>query len=471
VSDPILSSGQYSIDGLVFGAGQSVSIAKTAISPGNSIAQDVQLVNNDGRRFGFDVLPGMAISFTGQAFRQGDTGLAQMDAYDAFAAAWEKKTVRWTPGAISVLRMFYRGSSVTRRVYGRGRNCAPVLGMVNQGYVPFTADFDCADNTFYGDVLNSFTLGTAFAFSGGGVAPPLTPPVALAAVQTANNMVPAADSDFELPWTGNWVAQTLISSLGQSTDWAAIGTYSMKAAITGAGTASVKYANLSVVAGLSYEAAMRVRVSSGSGTATLTGQWLNGALANIGSPVTFGTATATTGSTGVQISGLQAAPTGAAWLALSVSYAASGAVSFYVDTVVVTQGVYYGNAILNSGTTDTWPVITITGPCTNPSIIYQGNSVSLLLQTSLAANQTAVISTVPWNRYVGVTSSIGADPYGATPVAASLAGVVRGNSLDSLMVPGGASVPVTYSSQDLTGTSRCTVSWRNAFKMIGGSVP
>jgi hypothetical protein len=469
VTDPILSAGQYSIDGLVFGAGQMVSIAKTEIHPGTSVTQDTQLVNNDGRRFGFDVLPGMAIAFTGQAFQQGDTGLAEMNAYDAFAAAWEKKSVRWTPGAISVLRMLYKGSSVTRRVYGRGRNCAPVLGNVAQGYIPFTAEFDCADNVFYGDVLNSFTLGTAYAFSGGGVAPPLTPPVALAAVQTANNMIPAADSDFELPWTGNWTPVALISSLGQSTDWANIGTNSMKAVITGAGTASVKYANLSVLAGLSYAASLRARVSSGSGTATVTGQWLNGALGNIGSPVTFGSATATT--SGVSVSGLQAAPTGAAWLALSVSYVAAGAVNFYVDTVIATQGVYYGSAILNSGTTDTWPVITITGPCTNPSIIYQGNSVSLTLQTALAATQTAVISTVPWNRYVGVTNSIGADPYGSTPVAASLAGVVRGSPLDSLMIPAGASVPVTYSSQDLTGTSRCTVSWRNAFKMIGGSVP
>jgi hypothetical protein len=94
-----------------------------------------------------------------------------------------------------------------------------------------------------------------------------------------------------------------------------------------------------------------------------------------------------------------------------------------------------------------------------------------MLQTALAANQTAVISTVPWNRYVGITNSIGADPYGSTPVAASLSGIVRGNPLDQMMVPGGALVPVTYSSQDLTGTSRCTVSWRNAFKTIGGSVP
>lgn len=471
MSDPVLTSGQYSIDGLVFGAGQTVSIAKTVVNQGSPVAQDVQLVANDGRRMGFDVLPGMTVSFTGQAFKQGDTGLVELDAIDTLAAAWEKKSVRWTPGAFSTLRMFYKGSAVTRRVYGRGRNFTPVLGLVNQGYVPFTADFECVDNVFYGDVLNSFTFGTAYAFAGGGVAPPLTPPVALAAVQTANNMVPAADSDFELPWTGDWTPQTLISSLGQSTDWAALGTHSMKAVITGSGTAVINGGNLSVIAGLSYEASARVRVSSGSGTATLQGQWLNGALTPIGSPVTFGTATATTGSTGVQVSGLQTAPVGAAWLYLIISYAASGAVSFYTDTVIVTQGVYYGNSILNSGSTDTWPVITITGPCTNPSIIYQGNSVSLMLQTSLAANQTAVISTVPWNRYVGVTSSIGADPYGSTPVGASLSGIVRGSPLDALMIPAGASVPVTYSAQDLTGTSRCTVSWRNAFKTIGGSIP
>lgn len=471
MSDPILTSGQYSIDGTVFGRGQSVSIAKTVVTPGSPVSQDNQLVNNDGRRFGFDVLPGMVISFTGQAFSQGDTGLAQMDAIDAIAAAWEKKSVRWSPGSVSTLRMMYPGSSVTRRVYGRGRNFTPVLGMANQGYIPFTADFECADNVFYGDTLNSFTLGTAYAFSGGGVAPPLTPPVALAAVQTADNMVPAADSDFELPWTGNWTAQTLISALGTSTDWASTGTHSMKAAVTGAGTASIQYANVSVLAGLTYSASARVRVSSGSGTATLAGQWLNGSLGAIGSPVTFASATATTGGTGVELSGEQAAPSGAVYLALILDYAATGAVDFYADTVVLTQGIYYGSAILNSGTTDTWPVITIAGPCVNPSVVYPGNSASLTLQTTLVAGQTAVISTVPWNRYVGVTSSLGADPYGSTAVNASLSGVVRGNTLDEFMAPAGVLVPVTYSSQDLSGTSRCTVSWRNAFKMIGGSAP
>lgn len=472
MSDPVLSSGQYSIDGLVFGAGQTVTIAKTEIQPGSPVAQDLQLLNNDGRRFGFDVNSGMAIAFTGQAFQQGGTGAAQMGAYDAFAAAWETKNTRWTPAAVSTLRMKYPGSTVTRRVYGRGRSCTPVLGMVTQGLIPFTADFECADNVFYGDVLQSFTLGTAFAFTGGGVAPPLTPPVALAAVQTADNMVPAADSDFELPWTGNWTAQNLISSLGQSTDWALTGSYSMKAVVTGAGNAVVKYVNLSVLAGLSYQASLYVRVSSGSGTATVTGQWLNGALSPIGSPVTFGSATATTSSTGTgtQAGGSQTAPAGAAWLSLSVSYTATAAVNFYVDDVVVTQGQYQNSAILNSGTTDTWPVVTITGPCVNPSIKYQGRSVSVTLQTTLAANQTAVISAVPWNRYVGITSSIGADPYGSTPVYASLTGVVRGSSLDQLMIPAGLVVPVAYSAQDLTGNSRCTVSWRNAFKMIGGSV-
>lgn len=472
MSDPVLSSGQYSIDGLVFGAGQTVSIAKTEIHPGGQVNQDTQLVSNDGRRFGFDVLSGMSVAFTGQAFQQGGTGAAQMAAYDSFAAAWENKAARWTPGAVSTLRLRYPGSAVTRRVYGRGRTCTPVLGFATQGYIPFTADFDCADNVFYGDVLQSFTLGTALAFTGGGVAPPLTPPVALASVQTADNMVPGADSDFELPWTGNWTAQNLISALGQSNDWALTGTYSMKAAVTGAGNAVIKYVNLSVLAGLSYQASMYVRVSSGSGTATVTGQWLNGALSPIGSPVTFGTATATTSATGAgaQAGGSQTAPAGAAWLSLSVSYTAAAAVSFYVDDVVVTQGQYQSSAILNSGTTDTWPVITFTGPCVNPSIKFQGRSVSLMLQTTVAANQTAVISTVPWNRYVGITSSIGADPYGSTPVAASLTGVVRGSSLDQLMIPSGLVVPVNFSAQDLTSNSRCTVSWRNAFKMIGGSV-
>jgi hypothetical protein len=185
--DPTLMSGQYSIghDGgvnaIIFGSGaNSLYVQNTAIDTGTINVQDQPVVGHDGLVFGVDTLPGMVITYTGIAYTEPGQGDAAMDAYSALAGIWNDPTIRLTDGVVQVLRAWYTGSNVVRRAYGRGRQIMPTMGSVFQGLVPFTAAFQCADNTWYEDAQNTLTLGLAPSFFGT-LTPPLTPPYQLSA--------------------------------------------------------------------------------------------------------------------------------------------------------------------------------------------------------------------------------------------------------------------------------------------------
>ncbi|MGH3300566.1 MAG: hypothetical protein ACRDOK_02590 [Streptosporangiaceae bacterium] len=478
MTDPVLASGQYSIDDYVFGAGTSALVSLTTVDPGTMTVQDVALVNNDGRRMGVDFLPGMAVTFTGQAYAPPGpaTAFATMEALTSF---WYNENVRMSPAAYSVLRLCYPGSPVIRRIYGRGRSIVPTLGLAYQGWIGFVAQFSAVDNTFYSDQLNSIVLGVAPA-GVHGVAPPATPPLLLASQLSAVNLLPAADADFELPWTGRWVPLSLISALGQSSGWAFTGRYSMVSMITGAGTANFQYPSpIAVTAGVSYNVSAEAEavVVTAGGTATVQAIWKNSGGSQIGSNVTLssGTLSATAAT---QLSGSAIAPAGAASLEINVTYASPAAGNVYWDTWIVTAGAYLQQAALNAGTMKTWPIIAFTGPCTNPTIVYSNSSVSVSLQATLAAGQTAVIQTAPWNRSVSLTSAVGydpllrlavTDPLTTGALSSSLAGFVYGSPIDSLALLPGSPAYLLYQAQDVTGNSQCTIAWRNGYRIIGGA--
>jgi hypothetical protein len=185
MADPTLTTGQYSIgrDGsssaFVYGMGaNNIQVASTATDTGTVNVQDQVVVGHDGTLFGIDTLPGMAVTQTGYAYTSPSQGAVAMDSYSALSGAWNDPSIRFTDGAVQVLRAFYRGSSVVRRTYGRGRKIVPTYGLVFQGLVPFTALFQSADNTWYEDVPSSVTLSITPAFYGT-LTPPLTPPYQL----------------------------------------------------------------------------------------------------------------------------------------------------------------------------------------------------------------------------------------------------------------------------------------------------
>jgi hypothetical protein len=188
MADPVLTAGQYSIgtsgDASAFvyggrtGFSNSIQVARTDIDPGSQNIQDSQVVGHDGVLFGTDTETGMVITQTGQAYVRGN-GLAAMDAFDSMAGVWTDPSVRLQAGKVVVLRAWYPGSTVVRRAYGRGRRIIPATGLVNQGMVPFVAEFQAADSTWYSDTDHSLVM-TMVPSPRGGFTTPMTTPMQLA---------------------------------------------------------------------------------------------------------------------------------------------------------------------------------------------------------------------------------------------------------------------------------------------------
>lgn len=184
MADPVLVNGQYSIGkpggpSIVYGAGTQLLVNNTATDTGTMNVQDQAVVGQDGTQFGTDTLPGMIITQGGYAY-VANNGRAALDAYGTLAGMWNDPSVRLVPGVVQTLRACYPYSNVTRRCYGRGRKIVPAYGQVFQGVVPFTAQFQAADGIWYSDTLYSTQLTTAPVY-GGGIVPPLTPPLIPAA--------------------------------------------------------------------------------------------------------------------------------------------------------------------------------------------------------------------------------------------------------------------------------------------------
>jgi hypothetical protein len=114
------------------------------------------------------------------------------------------------------------------------------------------------------------------------------------------------------------------------------------------------------------------------------------------------------------------------------------------------------NAAAVPGSRRAWPVITFTGPVTNPQLTYPATGQYMRLQTALPAGVTAAIDTRPWQRTILRSDG------------ASIAGTLRGNALRDMALQPGIT-PVRFSGQDSTGTARCTVAWRPPSGSIGGS--
>jgi hypothetical protein len=115
------------------------------------------------------------------------------------------------------------------------------------------------------------------------------------------------------------------------------------------------------------------------------------------------------------------------------------------------------NVVVNTGPQPTWPVITFTGPITNPSLSYVSSTVSIGWTGTLASpSDVLVIDTRPWARTALRNGS---------PAAGGLAGV----PMTSMQIPFG-SLPVSLGGQDATGQATCVIRWRNAHLSIGGSV-
>ena len=126
--------------------------------------------------------------------------------------------------------------------------------------------------------------------------------------------------------------------------------------------------------------------------------------------------------------------------------------------ITTIAGTRRSTVIDNLGTTKTWPVITVTGPISEPGIGLAdtdgGELWWLEFNGSIAAGQTVTFDTRPWSR--GVFLGDG------SPIGGRLSR--RSRPKMSWVPPGQWELLVK--GVDLTGTSHFQCAWRHAFKSI-----
>lgn len=160
MTDPVLGDWQYEVGGYVFGFGTVLRVSSFDIGGKPEVrAQDVNRPLGDGVLFGQDWLAGRTLTWEGKLVPDDRDGWA---AYAPLADAWAGDDVRVTPGAVTAARVKMPGRA-TQRVYGRPRRVAPTMDVGSGGgvigVVPVVMDFACADHLWYGDELQSLTVG------------------------------------------------------------------------------------------------------------------------------------------------------------------------------------------------------------------------------------------------------------------------------------------------------------------------
>lgn len=164
---------QYQIgDGILFGRGTNIHVAKFDPQAPNIRSADQDAVRSDGTVFGRDWRSGRLCVFDINVVVPGASAL---DTLEALTAAWAADDVRTVPGAVTTLR-FRRGDR-TRVVFGRPRKfAANTERAVTQGWSPVTADFQAVDHMFYDDLERTNTVSIVPS-STGGLSEPLVDPL------------------------------------------------------------------------------------------------------------------------------------------------------------------------------------------------------------------------------------------------------------------------------------------------------
>jgi hypothetical protein len=108
--------------------------------------------------------------------------------------------------------------------------------------------------------------------------------------------------------------------------------------------------------------------------------------------------------------------------------------------------------VTNQGTADTWPVIRITGPCSNVSVIHVASGRTLALPAlSLAAGRWIEIDTRPGYRTVTWDNGGNATAY-----------LSPASRIDLFSLPPGTS-EMRWTAFDSTNTARLRLTWRDAY--------
>ena len=459
---PDLDEGQYSIDNFVIGRGTAFNIESTNIDPVALTTQDQSPGSGDGMRFGTDyATSGKVYTFTGNVLTPGDS-IGSLDAYAGLESYWNNTGIRLSPGAVSTLRFRYLNSPVTRRVYGRGRQCAQVLGQVSQGRVGFVAAFQAADGSVYSDTLNSITAGVAGTLDGTVIPNLLSNPKftnGTAGYSTTGGTLISTDTSIVPPGSTN---------CGKFTPDGVTANPQVTGPLTTVITGRTYAANLSsyltvtpsvplLFRVLAYDASLTFLnvLNAVAITSTTHNQWISDGLSF------------TVPNNGTRWVALQLIYTGTPTSASIVRFGNNILGFTTTGTTLPTTGPFralgsvtsvLGVPIVNVGTLDTWPAFSFSGPITNPLLNLIDIGVSAQIIGNVPDGTTISIDTAPWARQI-------VDQNGK-----SWAGSYDGDALGQFIVPPGIT-GWSFNGQDSTGKGRCVIQWRTAHATIGGTNP
>lgn len=156
---------------LPFGTVESGVVFTTAPDLGSRAVQDedAALPRGDGRAFGQDYLDGRTLTF--ELAVHGSDEDAARKTLGTLSRAWRADSVRLTSGAVATLE-----SDRGRVAFGRPRRFASADEDLPQGLAVVTADFETADDNWYGTEqrVNVALVPPA----GGGLIAPLASPLA-----------------------------------------------------------------------------------------------------------------------------------------------------------------------------------------------------------------------------------------------------------------------------------------------------
>lgn len=172
---------------LLFGTEDTgyLTLSRPVITAAEVRTSDVDLPQEDGRRFGRDYLSAKTVTFdlgvlTDRAntpLQVSDPYRANLDTLDAFEAVWADEMWRNDPQAYAVLRSHEAGQ--TWRCYGRPGRYEPGTGVLTeQGYSTAVAEFRLHDDRWYSDVEHRTSVTLLPSGTAGGLIAPLRAPLA-----------------------------------------------------------------------------------------------------------------------------------------------------------------------------------------------------------------------------------------------------------------------------------------------------
>lgn len=155
---------------LAFGALGSGYVFPTAPELGAPEIEtdDTRRPRGDGTTFGLDTRGGQTITFAIDVVGKGEDEVRQLLA--PLTAAWRADTVRSSPGTTAQLT-----AHTGRSIFGRPRRFTANLDELPLGLAVVTADFQTADDLWYGDEVATVT--PFVPATGGGLMAPLASPL------------------------------------------------------------------------------------------------------------------------------------------------------------------------------------------------------------------------------------------------------------------------------------------------------